>query len=401
MSVRRLIERGSGGAAVTSRPDWRRRSGWPTAVDVVRAVLAAVLGVGLMLAAEDQLNITREIDWAAIALTVAACAPIAFRRTDPLAAPVVALTVTLVGTVLGEPMAAGTCAALGLVGLAASRAEVPVTGTLGIYSGLVVAVDVLISADAALPVVTVGGFAVGMLPALIGEKFRAERIRARDAHELAQRIEQLRDREIGRALAEERVRIARDVHDITGHHLSAISLQASGAGGTTSDPEARAAFDRIHGLTTEALGQTRRALGVLRQQSEAAALAPSPRLAQVEDLLLPARAAGIAVELRVEGDARELSETVEMCAYRVIQESLTNVARHAGARSVRVAVAYGEASLGLTVGDDGIGGGTPRPGGGIAGMRERVALVGGELTAGPDDGGGWAVRARLPLDGRG
>ncbi|MDW5597049.1 histidine kinase [Conexibacter stalactiti] len=329
------------------------------------------------------------------------------RQGWPAVGAVVALLSALLGNILDSPVTGPLIVlALGLVGLATSRAGVRLTRTLGVFSGAVLAFLAFLTADADGLIAPISGFAIGMLPALIGEQLRAERIRARDANELARRVEELRDRDIGRAVAEERLRIARDVHDITGHHLSAISLQASGAGGRTADLEARASFDLIHGLTTEALGQTRRALGVLRQTSEGAALVPSPRLAHVEDLFAPARAAGIDVDLRVEGEPRELSETVEMCAFRVIQESLTNVARHAGARAVRVVVDYGATALRLAVLDDGSGAGPVRAGSGIEGMRERVAIVGGELAVGPQGGGGagggggWAVRATLPLERR-
>ncbi|HST38279.1 MAG TPA: histidine kinase [Conexibacter sp.] len=320
----------------------------------------------------------------------------------PAAGAVLALLGALLCDTLDSPATGPLIVvALGLVGLAASRDGVRLTRTLGVFSGAVLALLAFLTSDADGLLAPISGFAIGMLPALIGEQLRAERIRARDANELARRVEELRDRDIGRAVAEERLRIARDVHDITGHHLSAISLQASGAGGKTADLEARAAFDRIHGLTTEALGQTRRALGLLRRESDGAALAPSPRLAHVEELFAPTRAAGIDVDLCVEGDPRGLTETIEMCAYRVIQESLTNVARHAAARMVRVVVDYGETALRLNVLDDGSGRGPVRPGGGIEGMRERVALVGGELAVGPQDGGGWAVSATLPLADRG
>jgi signal transduction histidine kinase len=322
------------------------------------------------------------------------------RRGWPTVGAVVALLGALAGNILDSPVTGPLIVvALGLVGLATSRPGVRLTRTLGVFSGAVLAFLAFLTADADGLLAPISGFAIGMLPALIGEQLRAERERVRDAHELARRVEQLRDRDIGRAVAEERLRIARDVHDITGHHLSAISLQASGAGGKTADLEAREAFDRIHGLTTEALGQTRRALGVLRSASDGAALLPTPRLAHVEELLVPARAAGVDVDLRVEGEPRELSETIELCAYRVIQESLTNVARHAGARAVRVVVDYGATALRIAVLDDGVGG-PVRAGGGIAGMRERLALVGGELEIGPREGRGWAVSATLPLADR-
>lgn len=402
MSARRFAEPAAGAAQPASSPGWRDEHGLPTAGDVLRAAVVAVVCVGLSLLGDDDISRTqRDFDLVAVVLTVAACAPIAFRRTEPLVAAVVSLTIALAGTLRDYPMTAATLVALGLVGLATGRAEARLTGSLGVFSGIVLMVSALSTASGEYAIVAIGAFAVGMLPALVGEKFRTERARTRDARELARRVEELRDRDVQRAVAEERLRIARDVHDITGHHISAISLQAAGAGRTTPDPVARAAFERIHGLTTEALGQTRRALGVLRREAEPATVAPPPRLANVDHLLEPARSAGIDVELRVEGEERELSETVEMCAYRVLQESLTNVVRHAGARTVRIVIGYGAEALTVAVEDDGEGsGGRPvRAGGGTEGMRERVALVGGELEAGPREGGGWSVRATLPLEG--
>jgi signal transduction histidine kinase len=378
------------------------RHAWPTAGGAARAVLAAAICLGASLLANGRIDDTpSDLDVAWAVLTVAACLPLALRHRVPLVAAVVALSASLVGFALGYSMSAVLVLALALVGLSASRAAVRLTGTLGVYSGAVVAGIALASGDSTPVLATVAGFAVGMLPALLGENLRVERARTHDAREQARRIEELRDRDVQRAVAEERLRVARDVHDITGHHLSAIALQSAGAGRMTHDADARAAFERIHGLTAQALGQTRRTLGVLRDPSEPAALAPPPRLAHVEHLLAPARAAGIDVSLDVEGAPRELSETMEMCAYRVIQESLTNVVRHAGAGRVRVAVAYGEQVLAVVVDDDGQGSdaGRPvRPGSGIEGMRERLALVGGSLAAGPRDGEGWTVHATIPLE---
>ena len=250
--------------------------------------------------------------------------------------------------------------------------------------------------DPVTPVIMriVGGLAIGVTPVLIGDAIRSERQRTREAREFARRIAELRDRDVERAVVEERLRIARDVHDITGHHLSAISLQAAGGSRATSDPVARGVLERIHRLTSEALGQTGRALGVLRE-SGPATRSPMPRLDHVEQLLEPARDAGLAVDLRLDGAGRPLSDEIEVCAYRVVQESLTNVVRHASATAVRVHIAYGEQALTIAVEDDGVGG-PARPGGGIAGMRERVAIVGGSFAAGPS-ARGWSVRASLPL----
>lgn len=337
---------------------------------------------------------------AGVLLTVAACAPIAARRTHPLPAAMTALAFAALGMALGYTAVVPVLAGLVLCSQAAIYSASRVTLPLTAYAGAAMAAAVAIAGtDPVTPLImrVVLGFAIGATPVLIGGSIRRERERTREAQEFARRIAELRDRDVERAVAEERLRIARDVHDITGHHLSAISLQAagaSGARGATSDPEVRDALQRIHRLTSEALGQTRRALGVLRA-SEPAALAPTPRLEQIDQLLEPARDAGLAVDLRLEGSARPLSDEIEVCAYRVLQESLTNVLRHSHARSVRVRVAYGDRELTVEVQDDGVGR-PAKPGGGIGGMRERVAIVGGRFSAGPS-GRGWAVRASLPL----
>jgi signal transduction histidine kinase len=382
----------------------RRRTGaaWPggrEAAESVAATLVAVLTAALL---HDQPGVeSRGVDLVAVLVIAVACAPIAFRRTAPRASACVALTVTVGVSLADYPMTACYLFSLALVARATSQADVRLTGSLGVFSGVAVAVRAVAETTASPVLAAVGGFAVGMLPALIGERLRAERARTRDARELARRTDELHDREIQRAVDEERLRIARDVHDITGHHLSAISLRAAGAARTTPDPMARAALDQIHELTGEALGQTKRVLGVLRS-SAPAALAPPPRLADVRALMEPARASGVAVEVAVRGDARPLTDTVEVSAYRVIQESVTNVVRHADATTVHVGIDYGPDRLTVTVDDDGRG--RPdqpvRPGGGIEGMRERMTILGGGLAAGPREQGGWSVRATLPLESR-
>jgi len=327
-------------------------------------------------------------------------APVAVWRAHPLPAAVVALACAATAMALGYPAVVPVLIALLLCSRAAIHSAPKVTLPLTVYAGAVMAIAVAIAGtDPVTPVLmrAVGGFAIGATPVLIGGSIRRERERTREAQEFARQIAELRDRDVERAVVEERLRIARDVHDITGHHLSAISLQAagaSGARGAMSDPEVRDALASIHRLTSEALGQTRRALGVLRA-SGPAALAPTPRLEHIEQLLQPARDAGLAVDLHVDGAGRQLSDELEVCAYRVLQESLTNVVRHSGATAVEVRIAYGGQDLTITVEDDGVGG-PARPGGGIGGMRERVAIVGGHFAAGPS-ARGWSVRASLPL----
>jgi signal transduction histidine kinase len=369
----------------------------PQRADVLWAALATALAlVVLRLDASDATQADRAPDLIGALLAIAACAPVAVRRAHPLAAAVAALPLAGAALALGYSVILPVLVGLVLCGWAAIHSAQRVTVPLAAYAATVMAAAVAITGeDSPVLVRILGGAAIGVTAVLIGEAIRSERERTREAQEFAQRIAELRDRDVERAVVEERLRIARDVHDITGHHLSAISLQAAGAGRTTSDPVARAALERIHGLTSEALGQTRRALGVLRE-SGPAARAPTPRLGHVEQLLEPARNAGLAVDLRLEGADRPLSDEIETCAYRIVQESLTNVVRHAGASAVRVRVSYGEHELLVAVEDDGVGG-PGRPGAGIEGMRERVAIVGGSFTAGPAEHG-WSVQAALPLD---
>jgi signal transduction histidine kinase len=366
----------------------------PTAGDVRDAVLVTALCLVVSrLLGSDPADGDRAFDGLALVLVVAAALPFAVRRALPLAPAISALSVSLVGQLLGYTLTGPMFFALAMVGVASARTGARTTRWLGAGSGVTFAIVLASRSDSGPAFAAVGGFALGVVPALIGERLRVERARALAAHELARSVEALRDHDVQRAVAEERLRIAREMHDITGHHLSAISLQAAGAGRLTEDAGARGAFERIHALTREALGQTRHALGALREEPE---LAPQPRLAHVERLLEPARADGIEAGLRVDGAVRDLPDAVELCAYRIVQESLTNVIRHAGARSVRVAIGYGADALTLAVEDDGAGG-EPGAGGGIEGMRERVAIVGGELAVGPRDDGGWSVRATLPL----
>ncbi|MDA0179811.1 sensor histidine kinase [Solirubrobacter phytolaccae] len=369
----------------------------PTAGDVITTVLATAACIVVTLLVRGDVDDTRrDVDALAVALIVVGFAPTVLWRTRPMVPAIAALVLLLVGTAIGYMFVGPIVLAIALVGWAACRAESSTTWSLGLFAGVTFAVVMFVKSDLESVLAAIGGFAIGMVPALVGEQLRAERLRARTAQELARRVEELRDGDVQRAVAEERLRIARDVHDITGHHLSAIALQSAGAGRMTKDPGAREAFERIHGLTVEALGQTRRSLGVLRA-SEPAELAPPPRLEHLEQLLAPVRAAGLDVQLAIEGDVRALSETAEMSAYRVVQESVTNVIRHAGADAVRIAVVYGSAVVTITVADDGRGGPSARTGSGIEGMRERVALVGGSLTAGTTNGHGWTVRATLPL----
>ncbi len=206
-----------------------------------------------------------------------------------------------------------------------------------------------------------------------------------------------------RRASEERLRIARELHDVLAHNISLINVQAGVALHLLEEhPEhAQGALTAIKAASREALNEVRSVLGILRQAEDGAPRAPTAGLDQLGDLLAGARAAGITVERRIRGDRRPLPPEIDLAAFRIIQEALTNVTRHAGPGVTAVVdIRYEESALTILVEDDGQGvpGDLPQGGDGIAGMRERVSALGGELAAGPRPGHrGFRVRAVLPV----
>jgi signal transduction histidine kinase len=210
-------------------------------------------------------------------------------------------------------------------------------------------------------------------------------------------------RQAEQAVAAERARIARELHDIVAHHLSVVVLQAAGA--RASGQASEGTLEKIERSGRQALTEMRRLLGMLREPDEEPELTPQPGLGGLPTLAESVRAAGLPVRLVVDGDAAALPAAVDVSAYRIVQEALTNVLKHAGCAHAEVRVGYVEDAVTIEVSDDGPGAReaglvwaeTTQGGRGLAGMRERVALFGGELRAGPRPDGGFTVRARLPL----
>jgi signal transduction histidine kinase len=201
------------------------------------------------------------------------------------------------------------------------------------------------------------------------------------------------------AVAEERTRIARELHDVVAHAISVIVVQARGGRRLlhTEPDEAHSAFDTIEATGQRALTEMRRLLGMLRADDEELALAPQPTLSRLDALVADVESAGLPVELRVEGKPAELPPGIDLSAYRIVQEALTNALKHAGPARARVLVRYGEEGLELEIADDGPGGPNGAGDGhGLIGIQERVAMLGGDVEAGRRPDGGYAVRARLP-----
>ena len=205
-------------------------------------------------------------------------------------------------------------------------------------------------------------------------------------------------RQAEQATAAERARIAREMHDIVAHHLSVIVLQAAGA--RASGRPAEATLEKIENSARQALGETRRLLGVVRDPAGETGLAPQPGVGDLDALAASVRAAGLPVNLVIDGDPAPLPATVDVSVYRIVQEALTNVLKHAGPARADVTIGCGQDAVTIEVTDDGTAESMPEAlvgGHGLAGMRERAAVFGGELAAGPRPGGGYVVRARLPL----
>ncbi len=230
----------------------------------------------------------------------------------------------------------------------------------------------------------------------VGDKYR-EVDAAKERAALAEREREERAR---RAVADERARIARELHDVVGHSVSVMTVQASAVRRLLEQDQERVseALQVVEQTGREALAEMRRMVGVLRHAEDGPALAPQPSLEQLERLVEHTRNAGLPVDLRVEGDPVQLPTGIDLTAYRLVQEGLTNAIKHAGANRAEVLVRYAGGHVEVTVSDDGCGAGDGGGGGhGLVGMRERVSVYGGKLEAGARPEGGFLLRATLPV----
>ncbi|MFD7610325.1 sensor histidine kinase [Streptomyces sp. NPDC059828] len=245
---------------------------------------------------------------------------------------------------------------------------------------------------------------------VLGDSLRTRRAYFAQLEERATRLEQEREAQSKVAVAAERARIARELHDVVAHNVSVMVVQADGAAYVmdTAPDQARQALETISTTGRQALAEMRRLLGVLRTSDapESGEYVPQPDVQQIEDLVERVRESGLEVDFKIEGTPRPLPSGVELTAYRIVQEALTNTRKHGGPDAgASVRLVYFDDGLGLLVEDDGRGashemyedGGADGKGHGLIGMRERVGMVGGTLDAGPRPGGGFRISALLPL----
>ncbi|MBL1107087.1 sensor histidine kinase [Streptomyces sp. 5-8] len=245
---------------------------------------------------------------------------------------------------------------------------------------------------------------------VLGDSMRTRRAYFAQLEERAARLEKEREAQSKVAVAAERARIARELHDVVAHNVSVMVVQADGAAYVmdAAPDQAKKALETISSTGRQALAEMRRLLGVLRtgEHQEGGEYVPQPDVEQIDDLVEQCRTSGLPVDFKVEGTPRPLPSGVELTAYRIVQEALTNTRKHGGPNAgASVRLVYFDDGLGLLVEDDGKGaphelyeeGGADGQGHGLIGMRERVGMVGGTLDAGPRPGGGFRISALLPL----
>ena len=244
----------------------------------------------------------------------------------------------------------------------------------------------------------ISGFFIGAW--IVGFTLRVRSDQAKEARERADRAEWEREFRAKAAVAEERTRIARELHDIVGHSVSVMTVQAAGVRRLLREDQEREreALLAIEETGRAALTEMRRLVGVLRRADDEPSLVPQPSLEHVAKLVEQTGDAGLPTELRIEGEATALPQGIDLTAYRLVQEGLTNALKHANATHAEVVVRYDDGTVELVVRDDGTGDGAGGGSGhGLVGIRERVSVYGGELFAGPRAEGGFELRARLPV----
>jgi signal transduction histidine kinase len=371
------------------------------------ALLVIGIGVGIVSAVTGQgrSDGPRGPVWFDVFAIVAIVSPLFLRRRHPFGAPL-AVGAAVVLTTLVDPRLAGYagvpfltgCAAVFLMGLLPERRQAVAGLVLAFGVNGVVAVRDPRANAGAIVAASVLFTIVWTIAFGLGSKFRE----ADEAKQRAARAEREREERARAAVSEERARIARELHDVVGHSVSVMTVQASAVRRLLRPDQQRErdALLIVEQTGREALAEMRRMVGVLRRPEEAPARAPQPSLEQIDRLVEQAREAGLPVELRIEGEPVQLPAGVDLTAYRLVQEGLTNAMKHAHAERTQVVVRYGSEDIEVSVSDDGQGGpaGSASGGGhGLVGMRERVSVYGGELEAGPRPDGGYRLRARLPL----
>jgi signal transduction histidine kinase len=372
-------------------------AGWPS--DVAVALATGVLQVVFTLLASQNLRGRHPLDALGFVLLVAGPVALLGRRRWPLVTLLVVAAATVLFYALGYPYGPAWLALLVALWTAVTgglRLAAWVTAAAAV-AGFVALTALFGRAPVPSPTLVAAHLGWLVVALVVAEAVRIRRERVQEAA-------RTRAEEDRRRAGEERLRIARELHDVLAHNISLINVQAGVALHLMDEQpgQSRTALVAIKQASGDALRELRSVLDVFRQGVDAPRT-PTSGLDSLDGLVANAAGAGLEVRTRVEGTPRPLPAGVDLAAFRIVQEALTNVTRHAGPATATVLVAYGDGDLTVQVDDDGPGdgapGATPGGGNGIRGMRERAAALGGDLTAGPRPGGGFRVSAHLPIDG--
>jgi signal transduction histidine kinase len=363
--------------------NWLRRH--PALVDWALVLVALTLQVGNALAHEHKVL--------GLGFALVQALPLAFRRRWP----VLVLALVTAGAFGATIIHSGQFPLALFIAVYTVAAHTDRRRSAWATAAVVVAI--------AIAFVIAGSFAYPALVLFVaawvfGDNMRTRRAYFAELEEKAEHLEREREANVKRAAAEEQARISRELHDVIAHNVSVMTVQAAAARDVfDADPaRAREALASIEKTGRAALTELRRLLGAVREGGRPE-LAPQPGLGAVDELVSQVRRAGLDVHLSVEGDRAPLPEALDLSAYRIVQEALTNTLKHASARHAWVDIRYGTSEVGVRVRDDGVGPSEPNGSGGrgLVGMRERVELFGGDLDVGPSATGGYVVSARLPV----
>jgi signal transduction histidine kinase len=341
----------------------------------------------------------------ATALSVASAAaltvPLAWRRQAPLA-----VAALVAGAIVVDGLAAGWESAVisfdcSIIAAYSAGAHARQRHALAALAALLFAnfVDALGAPGSRAGALALAIVVFSLVPWLVGQALQRERSRTAQLRAFASQLEAEREQRARDAVTTERGRIARELHDVVAHAISVIAVQADAATKLLRhDPDrARGPLETIQTTSRGALAEMRQLVGLLRDSKEQAPLGPQPGVTDLERLVGDTRRSGLRVTLAVTGEIRPLPATLDLAAYRIVQEGLTNVRKHAGPARARVSVRYEQDSLDVEVRDDGHAGFASGGGHGLVGIRERVTLLGGKLESGPAHNGGFVLHARLPL----
>jgi signal transduction histidine kinase len=394
-------------------PLQHRLRGRPFLADAVLAAALTTVSILSLWVTVSYIEVDfREPDLLGVLLSAASTLPIAWRRRYPMTVLILTGCATVLISALNY---AQSSSGIGLlVALYTVAAYTRRLRSLAALIATVVFVLLAVSTDS-VPTTTLdltatlaimfGGWA-------FGRSIGIRRAYTAELEERAERLERAREADVRAVVAEERNRIARELHDVVGHHISVMTVQAAGARRTFDrDPRrSREAMAAIESTGREALTEMRRIVGVLRTGDEAdRELAPLPGVSDIDRLVEQLHEAGLDVAVRIDGTPAPLAPGVDVTVYRIVQEALTNTLKHAGPTTAEVVLRYEQKELFVRVRDDGRGlaaalakpaavNGSGPTGHGLLGMRERVALYGGRLFTGPRSGGGYEVVAQIPLE---